>query len=547
MQLKKTLNLILVLSLILTLESGAVVVQNKVDASFLNLESNYGQDLYDSIYEKVKNEGKEMAVSKTLAHRNLSQEELAIIIPGSNIGKLIGTGDPTRRLDAKAVGQKRAEIQDAYDEEKELADLEVGAKMEVEQTEIFANGDESDSGFDLLVDLDIIDAILFGNVETAFSGAAISGGAAGNEVNLFGPGAQGANGPAVGRGRAGAAQSEGNAAGGQAAGVQGNMMVGPGLQQAIPDAGVVACPLNKGFSSAVSSIRTKEAEQVAKIGNQAGGNAGLANGGNNQGNGDANAGGAGGNGSDDGSEEDAPIKPEPPADWKRPLPCTSVFCLKIEEVYKSESSYLPTDNCIACHFEKINDAFKKTLDHNLIPSKATGNLMEAPKCKSFMPILKQNFIVMTNPILTPPNDDLIVKGDFIKNIVQAFEKYYSNPGRCDNGAVGGACKEDPDDRAEAAARALNNATTDTSPNDIMIEIETIVAAKKDEAAKIMKEAKVFNDAQNQSTQYQPLLLEIDTMNAFFDGFLKVYSDLTLSSPESPDYPCNILLNKPACS
>ena len=61
--------------------------------------------------------------------------------------------------------------------------------------------------------------------------------------------------------------------------------------------------------------------------------------------------------------------------------------------------------------------------------------------QTFVLGLKWNFIILPQPILTPPNDDLIVKGDIIKNMIDFYEKYYDNPGRCEK-SVGGACKKD---------------------------------------------------------------------------------------------------------
>lgn len=505
--------------------------------------TSYGENLYDYIYQRARNEGKDVAIVHAIAKTGLSRDEMAQWVAGYYIGAAMGTQGPNGKMTAKEIQQKTADVQDIYNTEKEIADLQADAKLEVEQTEIFANGDESDSGFDLLVDLDIIYAILFGKGEMVLSNPA--GARPGNrevEANVVGMAAAGAGGAA---GAAGAAAGAVGAAAQAAAGAVAGAVVGliPSAQQEIPGEAAVMCPLDQAFNNAVAAARERDRRQTAQAG--AGGNAGAGQGagGNVGADGNAGAGGAAGNGGG-AAQENVPVAAEPAANWKRPLPCDGVFCLKIDTVYKTDSSYLPSDNCIACHFEKINDAFKKTLDHNLVPSKVTGNLLEAPKCKRSLLNLKQNIILIPTPIITPPNDDVIVKGDFLKNIMDAFEKYYSNPGRCNSGVVGGACKPDPDIQAEAAARALANAAKSATQNEILLQIQNIVASKKTEAAKMMAEARISSDAQNQAMQFQVLMDEINTMNSYFNGFLKVYQELV---SDRPDFPCNTLLNKPTCS
>ena len=84
-------------------------------------------------------------------------------------------------LTAKDVEDRRLELTRLLAEEKDLADLQVAAQMDIEPTEIFANGDESDSGFDLLVDLGIIEQILFAKTQTVFGGGG-PGAPAGSKV-----------------------------------------------------------------------------------------------------------------------------------------------------------------------------------------------------------------------------------------------------------------------------------------------------------------------------------------------------------------------------
>jgi hypothetical protein len=323
----------------------------------------------------------------------------------------------------------------------------------------------------------------------------------------------------------------------------------------------VICPLNDSFNAAVEQVREAERAAREEVGIETSG-AGAGGGSSGAAGAGVGAGaGRGTGGAEEGGEtgEEAAITPEPAGDWSRPLPCNGVFCLKIEAVYKTESAYLANENCIACHFEKINDSFKKTLDHNLVPSKATGNLFEGPKCKRSLLGLKWNFILIPQPILTPPNDDLIPKGDFLANFVDFLEKYYRLPGSCDElkkeiktgGNIAeriqdklGLCKPPPDTEQEAARNILNQIPEGTTQDTIIRRIRENAEAKKQEIAEMMEQSRLESDAQNQATQYQALMQEIETFNAYFKGFMSLYNQLISGEADSP---CQTLSTKPVCS
>lgn len=502
-------------------------------------DANFGQGLYEFIYMRTKHAGSDLAVKRLLGGKPLSKEELFLMIPGSNIGELLTKKNPNDQIDQAEVEKKRLVMLAKLADEKELADLEELSKLEVEPTELFSDGDESNSGFDLIVDLDIIETILFGKMETV-SGGAGPGAPAGSEVVDLG---------AIGEGEE--AEKE-KAAGPPPAGKVAEKPLepesgGPGAGEKpqlveIPTDTNVICPLNQSFNGAIEEIRDKE--KAGMISGALGSEEGAA-GGAETGTGAGGEAGAGGSAGAEGAGAEKPLTPAKSADWSRPPLCKGPFCLQIEKVYKKESSYLANENCIECHFEKINDAFKKTLSHNLVPSKATGNLMEGPKCKRSMFNLKQNFILIPQPILTPPNDDLIPKGDFIKNMIDFWEKYYDNPGRCDaKEGTGGSCKPDPDPMEEVTRNVLNQLPPNAEQKQAMLEIKQQVAAKKEEAAGLMEKARLKNEAESQSSQFQVLMQELDAMNSYFEGFMNLYNQLTSGKADSP---CKALKGKSQCS
>ncbi|MBI4994294.1 hypothetical protein HZC21_01460 [Candidatus Peregrinibacteria bacterium] len=516
----------LVADVIGTAGTGATYELNP--SKFFTSDKSFGQDLYENTYNRVKSQGSDIAVQRLLAEHDFSKEELLILVPGSNIGKLLTEPDPTKNLSHEDVEARRVELRRLLAEEKDLADLLVNVQMDTEPTEIFANGDESDSGFDLLVDLAVIEQILFGKTETVFGGGG-PGAPAGSKVVDVG---EAAKEEAEKEAEAQKETDKKKKAKEEAAGLEGGAPESIIEGEEGEQVGAV-CPLNKSFNSEAEKAIEKE-KSAQESADKEGAGKGAKGKGKSGGEEGAPSSGAG----EEGAGEEKPFELEKAADWTRPPLCYGPFCLKIEKKYKIESSYLANANCIACHFEKINDAFKKTLDHNLIPSKATGNLFELPKCKRSFLNLKWNFILLPQPILTPPNDDLITKGDIIKNMVDFYEKYYDNPGRKDK-----PIKPDPDIEEEVAQRKLEQSASGKTPEELFREIRVEVSAKKAEAAKLMEETRFNSDAENQASQFKVLLSEIDMMNEYFKGFKKLYEDLISGADDSP---CKVLSSKKTC-
>lgn len=521
----------LVMDVIGTAGTGATYELNP--SKFFTSDASFGQDLYENIYNRVKSQGSDIAVNRLLDAKDVSKEQLLLLVPGANIGALL----TEKTLTPEEIEAKRIDWRRMLAEEKDLADLLVNAQMDTEPTEIFANGDESDSGFDLLVDLSIIEQILFGKTETVFGGGG-PGAPAGSKVVDVGGGEEKEKEEAVKKEeekKKEKAKTEGGAGAGEGE-------VGPSPAESTEAKGFESgiCPVNQSFNAEAEKAIVEEKSEQADLDKSG---AGKGKGSGKKGKSGQSGGASGSETGEEGTEEGTPIEPEKSADWNKPKLCAGPFCLKIEAKYKTESSYLANANCVACHFEKINDAFKKTLDHNLIPSKATGNLFELPKCKRSFLGLKWNFIMLPQPILTPPNDDLVVKGDIIKNMVDFYEKYYDNPGRCEK-AAGGACKPDPDIEKEAAQRKLEQTPSGKTPEELFREIRAEVTAKKEEAAKLMDSARSANDAANQASQFKVLLEEIDMMNGYFEGFKELYDDLISGADDSP---CKVLYAKGTCN
>lgn len=529
-------------------------------------EDEFGEDLYFNIYNRLKHESEEKALQQFQKTRQISAENLKALKEGTNIADILYEKTPGEPLNEAQVAARHKEILDELAEDKELADLEVAVALDVMPVEIFANGDESDSGFDLLVDLAHIEYVLFGTTE--FSMGLGPGPGARPQANVINIGgiAKDAIEEALAeeetRARAtpGAGTSfseEGAPEDGAAVGAP---ATGPGAD--------VLCPVNAPFHEAVlAAIKQERAafESAAGRGDGAFGSGGPER----IGSGGSGTGGA----PDGGGEGGAPpqLVPAVPANWAKARACDRIFCFvpdpPPEYVIRKSSAYSNSSNCVACHFEKMNDTFKKLLSHNLAPSKVTGNLFESAKCKYGMDVtaLKFNVVLLPQPAMTPPNDDLVTKGDFITNLIDAYEKYFDNPGRCDKlkeivktsggeeeiieriKTAGGACAPDRNKEAEAAQQLLDQSGGKTNPTQIMSSLREVTAKRKQKIAEKMEQLRLSSDAENQASALAPLMQEIDTMNAYFESFVVVFNNFFREDTPEGSSPCQILKDKELCS
>lgn len=77
-----------------------------------------------------------------------------------------------------------------------------------------------------------------------------------------------------------------------------------------------------------------------------------------------------------------------------------MFCLSVEEVMGRFGLVIPADqNCLACKVSQIKAAMNQILAVNLLPQKVTGNIGEFPFCKEE---LKKSLIVFNFKVLSKP-------------------------------------------------------------------------------------------------------------------------------------------------
>lgn len=595
-------------------------------------------NIYNFMYQQVKEKPRRTALRRTFERRRLTEEETKKLLKGKDLPQILGQipiigGRPTYEdpITGRQVpfpvtgtvhdvltyifGSDKKELSEKYLKgnifdidpgaiarafelvtrdfilENELASLEAELESEIVVTEIFADGDESNSGFDLLADLEVIKLLLFGEPVTlaGISGPGNPPGANEIAIGTFaqlspeeiqagagagGEAAAGAGGAPGAVSGAGGAQPPpgdggGGGVGGDAAGGAGGPFAPGGIPPLSRPFTPIECYADLNFDQRIQNFNF--AHGIVSLDSQGGAGAGgeTAGGGIGAAAGASGTGGGGGVGTQPGAggaaagagaadavgsaptDEEAAAEalkeittPKPAANWQRDIfcPAEDVWCFRIQTKFKTESSRLPTENCIACHIEKINDAYMKTVKSNLVPSKATGNLLEIPACKAgwgFPDFLNFNIVFIPQPILTPPNDDIIVKDIFLGNVEKFVRKYYAPDMKAWGFNVEGKMARDA---AEAAADRTTAQKSGVAVTQAASEINQEVVFRRQEALRQFKKQGDISKAEGKLRLYQSLEAEVNHMNEYFKTYQFLFGEVNKA-----DGPCNILLDRtPIC-
>lgn len=198
-------------------------------------------------------------------------------------------------------------------------------------------------------------------------------------------------------------------------------------------------------------------------------------------------------------------------------------CLQVSFKKKTYISYNPGDSCVICEINKINENMNKTLRHSLVPNKATGNLMESAKCKDAGTLLNFQFISIAAPIPSPPNDDIIGLNNIFnewKKMVDRYQPFLGYSG---------------DTKLEDEFK-LQFVSADTTIESQFIDI---TKTKLEREAEALKEIENFGDAsvgENTALFIQRILKEIKLMNNFFSGYGIQYQKTVEQFPEIKQKP-----------
>jgi hypothetical protein len=193
-------------------------------------------------------------------------------------------------------------------------------------------------------------------------------------------------------------------------------------------------------------------------------------------------------------------------------------CLQTSFKKKTYVSYNPGESCVICEINKINEAMNKTLRHSLVPNKATGNLLEYPKCKKTGTLLNFQFVSIAAPIPSPPNDEII----FLNNVFNEWKKFVDRyePFL----GYGGTDKLEDEFQLQFATGGTTQANT-------FFEISAIKLQRESEALKEIENYKEAAYGENTALFVQKILTEIKLMNNFFTGYTAQYKKVNEQFPK----------------
>ncbi len=451
-----------------------------------------GQNLYLLVYNKIKKEPTDAALEQTALYFGYDDDLLLDIIDGDiyNLWQYdasVAEYDVDHNLDSiEGITSKYTAVIDYYDEQLsyELMQSELTTKALIQ--EMFANGDTEDSGFDLIVDLQIIEVILFGDVSTYGEDGGGGGSEDGDEEEE--------------------AEEEEEESVSEA--------TEEDVSEEEEEEGVTdraECFEDMDLSGALADL-------LAEEGGDGEGGAGDGDG--------EDGGGGGGDDSDeddDGSPAADAIGALAAGDWGRDVPCTEFICIEVNFIDEDdEPQYEETTNCIDCHFTFILETIQEVTSHSLTPGKVPGNIFEDATCKeaaAHMP-LSINVFLISSPILTPPNDDIIVDlGSFGQDFMAALM-----PGRSEE-----ADPEDPTyglSESDLNTQYLASVKGDTLTN--LAEFsETIVDMTMEgfmSEVEALQESELSSKMQDMTTMYQTLATEMLTMNMTFTSIEMILWD-----------------------
>jgi len=544
-------------------------------------EKDVGKDLYLTVYRKVLVQPNKDANKAIAGKYGIPEGEMTRFAYG-DISLLL---DKKPGLTFEEAQSKISEIQQQLLEEKDLQALQAEIKAAVEPNEMFANGDLDDSGFDLINDLTLIEQLLFLKTSPIDVGAGYIPVDAGGGSGSSGPGTP-AGGPTGAAGASGTGGTSSTTASGQSS-TSASSSTGVPTSPTTPESTVTkvggvapteeelnanSCFASAEYNNALAAFENKkQSDPNLKDKSKAAGAAldplisptGIS--------GAAKPGA--GTGTPTGTEienigqtssfltikvePNIPVKPAPADKWLKDKTCIGVFCIYIEKISKpATSAFKNSDNCIACHAEKINDVLKVVINHSLAPNKVPGNLGESAKCKKPLADLfgsiNMNVYAISNPIKTPINDDLV----YGKNIEDDWYNY------CNAVAFPFSCRKEDAPKKESdvkyeipatiqdtsAKKAIVMAAETATQGDVARDINIAVEGYSLQRVQELNKYQLGNLTDRGAGTFRPLLTEMENMNYYFTSIRDILHSLheqidNVTGPQA----CQDIKDKKECS
>jgi hypothetical protein len=485
-------------------ESNRTAVEDMIEELKDKKKEFTAQNMYIEIYDTVVFKPKSNAIKKTAQKFSMTEEQMENMINDGDLSPLL---ERQQGLTLEKINSQYFEIYDTYQRELDTENMKTDLEQETKPDEIYADGDTSNSDFDLIQDLTVIEDILFKRT----SNTALGGSLPELDIEFV---------------------SEDEREAREELFEEDEEQQGPGeiMQEDEMDAterdGIdpLSCLEDEtGLENAVDSFEEEREAQQEE--------------------------GADGEGDTDEDGElqqldDAEIPSAVPDEWPKNFLCPdgAFFCVDVSFDIGPSESYQKTDNCVACHVQKINEEFDKMLEKPLSPNKISGNIFEVPKCKSAFTSLPVNMKIISMAVPAPKqekqdmyhNADIDREWQEIKELFGFFE--YQKTEEAEQADLNSP-NPSLDDRA--ANKAITNSPPNATINEATQRSSNIVATKQEEKNEDKALKSQNTSAENVNRYFQTIFGELNTMKMYFNNMKDTF--------EKMKTPCNDLSTKQNCT
>jgi cell pole-organizing protein PopZ len=464
-----------------------------------------GENLYLEVYKTSTGKASENTTKNVSDKYGISQENVDNIVKKGDLKTLV---ESDKNATLEQLQMKYMKITSDYKATMETENMRTTLESKVTPSEIYADGDTSNSDFDLLYDLNLVEAILFNKTTpSSFTNkfqAPVIKIITDEDLkalqNLFKDQEQ--------REAEETREALIEAQGGQTA-------AAPGASE-IKGTNPLSCLQEDDvLTNALSDFDEQKTEEEA----------------------------AAADADEEGQETgtvtevivpNGPITSEnlpqaPSDDWKSTTLCDEgkVFCITIDfEMKLAELGNYPKEaNCIACHIQKINEELDKIIKKPTSPNKVTGNFMEMPKCKTSFTNIASSMNIITKAVPPP----LQKKTDAFHTINVETEWKKINQTYTAPQAAGGT----------ATRKALMDAPADATLDDVQKRITQISSTIEKQQQQTVETTQKTDNTETQNTKFQLLINEINTMHGYFKSIKDSFEKLKK--------PCEELATKATCS
>lgn len=443
------------------------------------------QDMYLKIYKDINDKPKEQATKQVSNTYSMTEDQVNKLMQEGDLSTIVKDDE---NADLNAVLLQYQNIANEYQSTLETENIRSELTMETKPSEVFMDGDTSNSEFDILYDLTVIEVILFNEASTSEFGGQFNT----PDMNfadedkqqfieeLFDTTSQ--------------EQSQ-----------QGSD------NESDQSFSALACLDEE--SSLDEALSEYEEQQE-----EANGEGSLTN--------------------DDQEEplnaENFPKAESDPWPSKYLCPDGAFYCIDISFDLKAAKAYGKTDNCVDCHVKKTNEALDKLLSKPLSANKLTGNIFEVPKCKSSYSNIPVNMNIIMLAV-TPPrqaNQDKYLQLNIDKEWIKLKERLNQFFYNTDDPAPETTLED------RSVKESLQAAPDNARLNEVSVQTSDRTQRTQEKVAQDAETKEQENRTELNNTEYQMVINEMETMKESFKTILTKLKEMKT--------PCNDIANKSYC-